>query len=119
MEFNEYQKRAQKYDTFSYEKFVKAGAKVSETGVVEKVLGIAGEAGEACDKIKKVIRDNGGVVTEEKRKEIVKEFGDVLWYLAMVSRYLGVDFNEVAEMNLEKLEDRYQRNQIHGAGDNR
>lgn len=119
MNFNEYQESARKYDTFSYEDFVRAGSKVSDIGVLEKVLGIAGEAGEACDKIKKIIRDNDGVVTDERRLEIVKEFGDVLWYLAIVSRYLGVEFNEVAEINLKKLEDRFQRNQIHGAGDNR
>lgn len=119
MNFNEYQESARKYDTFSHEDFVRAGSKVSDVGVLEKVLGIAGEAGEACDKIKKIIRDNDGVVTDEKRLEIIKEFGDVLWYLAMVSRYLGVEFNEVAEINLKKLEDRFQRNQIHGAGDNR
>ena len=45
--------------------------------------------------------------------------GDVLWYLAMLARYLGTDFEKVAELNIEKLTDRQKRNKIHGAGDNR
>jgi len=119
MDFNEYQMRAQKFDTFSYEDFLAAGAKVDNLGLLEKILGLMGESGEVCEKVKKVIRDEKGVVSEEKKKEIVKEMGDVLWYLAMVSKYLGVKFEEVAKMNLKKLEDRLERNKIHGAGDNR
>lgn len=119
MDFNEYQMRAQKFDTFSYEDFLVAGAKVDNLGLLEKILGLMGESGEVCEKVKKVIRDEKGVASEEKKKEIVKEMGDVLWYLAMVSKYLGVKFEEVAKMNLKKLEDRLERNKIHGAGDNR
>ena len=119
MNFNEYQEEAGKFDTFSYEVFVREGAKVSHLGMLEKVLGLAGESGEACDKIKKLIRDNDGEVSDEKRVELVKELGDVLWYLAMVSKYLGVEFEKVAKMNIEKLQDRFERNKIHGSGDNR
>ena len=119
MNFNEYQEKASKFDTFSYETFIKEGAKVNHLGMLEKVLGLAGESGEACDKIKKLIRDNNGEVSEEKKKELVKELGDILWYLAMVSKYLGMEFSKVAEMNIEKLQDRFERNKIHGSGDNR
>ena len=119
MNFNEYQERAGKFDTFSYEKFVAEGAKANHLGILEKVLGLAGESGEACDKIKKIIRDENGEVSELVRKELVKELGDILWYLAMVSKYLGVEFEEVAKMNIEKLQDRLERNKIHGSGDNR
>ena len=58
-------------------------------------------------------------IGEEKKKELAKELGDILWYLAMVSKYLGMEFSKVAEMNIEKLQDRFERNKIHGSGDNR
>lgn len=119
MNFNEYQEKAGKFDTFSYETFMAEGARVNHLGILEKVLGLAGESGEACDKIKKIIRDENGEVSHEKRKELAKELGDVLWYLAMVSKYLCVEFEEVAKMNIEKLQDRFERNKIHGSGDNR
>lgn len=119
MNFEKYQREAQQFDTFSYEEFIAGGGKISSLGMIEKVLGLAGEAGEVCDKIKKMIRDENGEVSEGKKMEIVKEMGDVLWYLAMVARYLGVSFEKVAELNIEKLTDRKKRNKIHGTGDNR
>ena len=119
MNFNEYQEKAGKFDTFSYETFMAEGAKVNHLGILEKVLGLAGESGEACDKIKKIIRDENGEVSDEKRKEFANELGDIFWYLAMVSKYLGVEFEEVSKMNIEKLQDRFERNKIHGSGDNR
>lgn len=119
MDFNEYQRKIQQFDTFSYEKFIVDGGKVSNLGVVEKALGLAGESGEVCDKIKKIIRDKNGEASEADKTEVIKEMGDVLWYLAMLARYLGTDFEKVAELNIEKLTDRQKRNKIHGAGDNR
>lgn len=82
-------------------------------------LGLTGEAGEVSDKIKKVIRDNDGVLTDEIKKEIAKELGDVLWYLAIMAEEIGFTLNTIAEMNLKKLNDRKKRNVIHGSGDNR
>lgn len=86
---------------------------------VEKVLGLAGEAGETADKIKKILRDKDGVIDEHDKLEITKELGDVLWYVASIARYLDVPLEEVAKLNLEKLEGRRQRNLLHGEGDNR
>ena len=82
-------------------------------------LGLTGEAGEVVDKIKKVIRDEGGIPTKEKVVEIKKELGDVLWYLAQLSTELGIKLSEVAEGNLEKLASRKVRGKLHGNGDNR
>ena len=113
MDFDEYQKKAKKYDRFSETEDLMA------PGFLEKVLGLTGEAGETADKIKKMIRDKSGKVSEGDKTEVVKELGDVLWYLAGIARYMGVDFSEVASMNLEKLEDRIQRGKIGGSGDNR
>ena len=113
LEFDDYQKKAKKYDQF--EEVISP----KEAGFIEKVLGLTGEAGETADKIKKIIRDKNGEISEEDRKEVAKELGDVLWYIAAISRNLGVSLSEVAEMNLEKLESRYQRGKIKGEGDNR
>jgi NTP pyrophosphatase (non-canonical NTP hydrolase) len=111
MTFDEYQKLAQRTDTFE-----KVDS-LLEPAFVAKVLGLVGEAGEFAEKVKKLIRDHDGKIVD--KEDLVKELGDVLWYLAMISYYLGVDFNTVAEGNIAKLADRAKRNLIHGQGDNR
>ena len=88
-------------------------------GWVYYVLGIAGETGELVEKIKKHFRDDYGQMTEDKKKEIVKEMGDCFWYHARLADVLGIDLNMVADMNIEKLLDRKKRNKIHGDGDER
>ena len=82
-------------------------------------LGLVGEAGEIAEKIKKVIRDNNGVLDEERKQMIKKELGDVLWYLAQLSTELELSFDDVASFNIEKLASRKKRGTIHGDGDNR
>lgn len=83
------------------------------------VLGLAGESGEVTEKIKKILRDKAGVLSDEDKKAIVKELGDVLWYVAAISHLLGSDLETVANENLHKLADRYHRGVIHGSGDDR
>lgn len=82
-------------------------------------LGLVGEAGEVAEKIKKVIRDQDGVLTDENKTEIAKELGDVLWYIAIMANEMGVTLQEVAEQNLEKLMSRKERGVLGGSGDNR
>ncbi len=113
MKFDDYQMRAKKYDQFDDTNDPK------EVGLIEKVLGLPGEAGEVADKFKKVLRDKDGKITSFELEEIKKELGDVLWYVAAISRDLGISLSEIAECNLEKLESRYQRGKIGGSGDNR
>ena len=113
LDFDKYQKEIVKYD------LSQPGAEVLSTGFLEKILGLTGEAGETADKFKKILRDKGGVISEEDRQELVKELGDVLWYTATLARYLGVPFSEVAKENLKKAESRRKRGKLHGAGDNR
>lgn len=113
MKFDEYQEKAKKYDYF------KPTDNFLATGFMEKTLGLTGEAGEVADKIKKILRDKDGVPSSEDVVAIKKELGDTLWYLATVARYLEIPLSEVAEGNLAKLEDRWQRNKIHGEGDER
>lgn len=82
-------------------------------------LALCGEAGEVAEKVKKVIRDNNQVFTPEHKKAIALEAGDVLWYLANLANALGYSLNEVAQMNIDKINSRQQRNLLHGSGDNR
>lgn len=122
---DEYQDVTLRYDTFPgyYDgtaKYSKDGIMVAtEQGLIEKVLGLPGEAGEAADKFKKIIRDKGGVISLSDREEIVKELGDVMWYVSTIAAYLDVPLSEVANGNISKLESRLRRNKIHGEGDNR
>lgn len=80
-------------------------------------LGLSGESGEVCNKFKKVIRDNKSI--DELKSELKSELGDVLWYLANLSAELGFSLQEIAELNLQKLEDRKSRDVLSGSGDNR
>lgn len=77
-------------------------------------LGLIGEAGEVSEKIKKGIRDN---VLD--KQEVAKELGDVLWYLSVLAAEMGYDLSDVAQMNLDKLNDRKARDKLRGEGDNR
>lgn len=82
-------------------------------------LGVTGESGEIAEKVKKIIRDNDGIVSKEIRRELAKEIGDVLWYLAILSKHLGYSFDEIGQTNIVKLSSRQRRNVIKGSGDNR
>ena len=106
MELNEYQDRAR--NTAIYPK---------EHGLTYTVLGLVGECGEVANKAKKIIRDHGGVLTDESRSILADELGDVLWYLANVSFEVGVELETIADMNLTKLSARQASNTL--KGDNR
>lgn len=111
MEFNEYQSKTAKYD------LSEATTDLKAVGFVEKVLGLTGEAGEAADKIKKILRDKDGIASAEDRDLIAKELGDTLWYIAAIARYLEIPLDDIARGNIKKLESRWQRNKLHGEGD--
>lgn len=91
-------------------------------------LGLAGEAGEVVEKVKKLVRDDEMPLDEgfdtrtidpEKRLAIARELGDICFYIAMIADDIDYTFSEIAEMNLEKLADRKNRGQLRGSGDNR
>ena len=85
-------------------------------------LGLAGEAAEVANKVKKIIRgdyDNNPEEMNKVKSAISKECGDVLWYLAVLVDELGVEFNEVAQSNLDKLAARKDSGTLKGSGDDR
>lgn len=71
-------------------------------GIMYAGLGLAGEAGEVAENIKKSWR-NQMRVTENRRVKIKDELGDVLWYVAQLSSELGLSLDEIAKDNLDKL----------------
>jgi NTP pyrophosphatase (non-canonical NTP hydrolase) len=107
MTFEEYQKLAN--STAIYPK---------EVGLAYVGLGL-GEAGEIQNKIKKVYRDKNGVLDEETAKELAKEYGDLLWYIAQGAKEIGFSLDKIASDNIQKLLDRKNRNVLQGSGDNR
>jgi NTP pyrophosphatase (non-canonical NTP hydrolase) len=72
-----------------------------------------------AEHVKKLIRDDGGEVTDERRTAMSKELGDVLWYLAQIASELELDLDEIAQANLEKLLSRQRRGVLSGSGDER
>ena len=108
MTLNEYQERA-----------VKTAIYGAGNGTIYPALGLAGEAGEVANVAKKVLRDDGGLISAEKKAQLIKEAGDCLWYLAALARDLETDLETLAVINLEKLESRMKRGVIGGSGDNR
>lgn len=111
MEFTEYQTLSAKTAQFSQQD--------STYKLMYLSMGLAGETGEVIEKVKKVIRNDGGAVSEEKRSALTLELGDVLWYLSQLAHELGVPFEDVAQGNLSKLADRAKRGVITSEGDNR
>jgi NTP pyrophosphatase (non-canonical NTP hydrolase) len=109
MNFQEYQEKSRKTAIYP-----DAG-----NNIVYPSLGLCGETGEVAEKMKKVIRDDGGIVSDEKKEEIKKELGDVLWYVSQLASELNLSFDEIAEGNINKLYDRMERNKLGGSGDDR
>jgi len=103
MNFNEYQKLAAKTAIYS-----------STHQVLYPALGLAGEAGEVANKVKKMIRDGNF-----DREGVAAELGDVLWYIAALARDLNVDMQQLAIDNLDKLYGRKARGTLGGNGDKR
>ncbi|MFC4652138.1 nucleoside triphosphate pyrophosphohydrolase family protein [Lactococcus nasutitermitis] len=115
MELNDYQEKIVKFDLNGDIRAINT----VDLAFLDKILGLPGEAGEVADKVKKIIRDQKGQITQENKKALGKELGDVLWYLATTARYLGLNLDDLAQENIEKLESRLTRGKISGNGDER
>jgi len=119
LSFEEYQKRASDTAVYPDIAIEDANAGPAWVSYIYPALGLCGEAGEVSEKIKKLIRDKQGFVSEEDRAAIAKELGDVMWYLAALCKEFKLDMGEVAQGNLDKLAARQQRGTLSGSGDNR
>lgn len=91
MDFNEYQSLANRtlYG--------------SEQVLTNCALGLASETGEVLEVIQKYTFENHQL----DRDELVKEMGDVLWYLSQIAEWADISFDEVANTNIEMLKSRY------------
>ena len=131
MELNEYQKLALQ-------------SKDCPENAIYSALGLTEEAGEVAGKLKKNWRDlvylnakaynktyagerppldinetHWPILADSTRDAIIKEMGDVMWYLACLADNLGVDLEEVAKRNIDKIQKRVATGTIHGSGDDR
>lgn len=133
-ELNDYQRIATKSAIYP--------GKGTPFGLMYAALGLA-EAGEVQNKVKKAFRDDGVInfadhlpgdpasntfaechvifqpLSPERRAQIIKELGGVLWYIAAVCDEIGATMSEVALQNLEELCSRGERGTLQGDGDNR
>ena len=108
MKFNEYQRAAQEYAVYP-----------DAWTITYPALGLASEAGEVCDKIKKAIRDRKTLSFAELPGIVEAELGDVLWYVSALASNLGLELEDIASGNLAKLKSRKERDAIKGSGDDR
>jgi NTP pyrophosphatase (non-canonical NTP hydrolase) len=109
MTLNDYQKEAQKTAIYP----------VLGHPIVYPALGLNGEAGEVAEKVKKLMRDFDGHMNDSWKLGILKELGDVLWYISETARQAGFTLQEVAEYNIKKLQEREKLGTLKGSGDDR
>lgn len=109
MNFEEYQKEAIKFAFYP-----NVGNNLGYP-----LKGLFSEVGEVADKLKKIERDKGNIITPLDKLAIAKELGDVLWYVSQMGFELGVPLEHIALMNVEKLTNRKEKDTLKGSGDDR
>jgi NTP pyrophosphatase (non-canonical NTP hydrolase) len=111
-----------------YQDFVgKTAIFADNAGVAYTALGMIGEAGEVAEKVKKLIRKSRSTsndvllvyMTPEVKEDLVKECGDVLWYISAFLAEIGSDLQTAMDKNVDKLTSRQARGVLEGSGDNR
>lgn len=108
MEFNHYQEEARKTAIFP-----------TDNSIQYLALALCGESGEIAEHIKKILRDQQGIFTDFNKTAIALELGDCLWYIANFAQVLGYSLEDIAKLNLEKIQRRQKNGTIHGSGDDR
>ena len=113
-----YYKDSTMYKDMTLSSYQKAASSTAiyptQHAITYPALGLAGEAGEVANKVKKIIRDG-----KLDKAALKGEIGDCLWYIAALCRDLNIDLGDVAKANLEKLQDRKARGTLKGSGDTR
>lgn len=127
--FNEYQRLATQSAIYP--------GQGTSLGLAYVALKMNGEAGEFAEHVGKAMRDDdlmGGhfetahdgaielvdhTLTPERRDLLIKEIGDVLWYLSAACNELNISLSHAATVNLNKLADRTERDTLRGSGDER
>jgi NTP pyrophosphatase (non-canonical NTP hydrolase) len=108
MDFNKYQQTA-----------VETAIYPDTHRILYPALGMAGEAGEVANKVKKIIRDGTDNLPEDWKDQLASEIGDVLWYCAALSNDIGIPLALIAAQNRDKLLARKQKGTLQGSGDTR
>jgi NTP pyrophosphatase (non-canonical NTP hydrolase) len=106
MKLNEYQELAAETDQFPEGEDTSVGAKLSRAHLVP-LLGLVGEVGSVLVEYKKLVQ--AGPVHSRFREQLAEELGDMLWYLASVATKAGLTLEEIAQQNLDKTSDRWNR----------
>lgn len=126
MEFMDYQRAAHRTAKYPVPRFTVGSGADEHTEAAPYVypaMGLSGEAGEVANKVKKLMRDflgqHGSFEYDAHLDKIKDELGDVLWYVAELATVFDWNLGRIAEANLLKLGSRYERNVIHGDGDDR
>lgn len=107
-DFNSYQRSASKTAIYP-----------DEHRILYPALGLAGEAGEVANKVKKLVRDGPDNRPDDWREQIASEIGDVLWYCAALATDLNLTLGMIASQNEIKLSKRKEQGTIGGSGDTR
>ena len=94
MTINEYQQAALRTES---------GLSSAYPRILQGLMGLSGESGEAIDILKKCMFQGHDL----DREHLAKELGDVAWYLAISADAIGYDLETVLKMNVEKLKKRY------------
>lgn len=81
------------------------------------MIGLTGEVGKLANLLKKAIRDDGGVISNERKEKCISELSDIGWYFVMLCYELGINPNAVLEYGVNKLTNRVKTNTIHDTGD--
>jgi len=113
----------EKYSMSDFNSYQRSAAKTAiyphEHKILYPALGLAGEAGEVANKVKKLVRDGPENRPEDWREQIASEIGDVLWYCAALATDLNLTLGMIAGQNEAKLHKRKEAGTIGGSGDTR
>jgi len=108
MQLNDYQENAKKTAIYA-----------PEHKIMYPALGLAGEAGEVANKVKKIMRDGVQKLPPDWKQQLASEVGDVLWYCAVLADDLNISLGTIAAQNIDKLSRRQSKGTLQGSGDKR